>query len=148
YHFDKATVILSLDDNFLIDHAGSVRYSRDFINGRRVRTENRKMNALHVAESSPTLTGAMADYRSRVKPSEILNIARAIAAGVGVSNVQAGSAASNPFVQRVVKDLQGAGAGALVVAGDGQPAEVHAIAAAINSKLGSVGTTVDFIDPI
>ena len=34
YRFDQAKVIVSLDDNFLFDHPGSVRYARDFSNGR------------------------------------------------------------------------------------------------------------------
>src|SRR5438128_1474796 len=37
YHFDKAKVICSLDANFLLDDAGSVRYAMEFAEGRRVR---------------------------------------------------------------------------------------------------------------
>ena len=37
YQFDKAQCILSLDDNFLLHHPGSLRYAREFSNRRRVR---------------------------------------------------------------------------------------------------------------
>ena len=42
----------------------------------------------------------------------------------------------------LVSDLQAARGRSLVIAGDGQPASVHALAHAINSALGNVGTTV------
>src|SRR5205085_8714529 len=50
YRFDQAQVIVSLDDNFLFDHGGSLRYARQFIDGRRVRHDRREMNRLYVAE--------------------------------------------------------------------------------------------------
>src|SRR5437762_5101921 len=37
YDFSKAQSVLSLDSNFLIDEPGSLRYARQFINGRRLR---------------------------------------------------------------------------------------------------------------
>ena len=37
YDFSKAERILSLDCNFLHDEPGSIRYARQFIDGRRVR---------------------------------------------------------------------------------------------------------------
>ena len=64
---------------------GSVRYARDFANGRRVRKASAEMNRLYVAEPSPTPTGALADHRLPVRASRIEAMARAIAAGVGVA---------------------------------------------------------------
>src|SRR5205823_1912396 len=83
YQFDAAKVIVSLDDNFLADHPGSLAYARQFANGRRVRHDRLEMNRLYVAESAPSITGAMADARLRVLPSEIDEIARPLAAAVG-----------------------------------------------------------------
>ncbi len=54
-----------------------------------------------------------------------------------MSSATATSAAK--FLAAIVKDLKGAGAEALVVAGPRQPASVHAIAALINQSLGSDG---------
>ena len=98
YYFDKAKVIVSLDDNFLMDGPGSVRYARDFADGRRIRPSlgQRSMSRLYVAESTPSITGAVADVRVRsVKPSEIVNIARAIQAGNGTDD----------FTKALVADL-------------------------------------------
>src|SRR2546423_1591409 len=140
YHFDRAKVIVSLDCNFLMDLPGSVRYAKDFMNGRRVlpKQDKREMNRLYVAESSPTIAGAFADERVRVKPSEIVNIARTILAGNGTT----------PFLKAIADDLAKNRGASLVIAGDGQPPEVHAIAAAMNSKLRNIGKTVDYIDPV
>src|SRR5207237_2563873 len=58
YHFEKAEVILALGADFL----SQPRYARDFAKKRR---SNGSMNRLYVAESTPTLTGTMADHRIR-----------------------------------------------------------------------------------
>ena len=42
YHFDKADVVLSLDADFLACGPGSVRYTRDFADRRRVADEHRR----------------------------------------------------------------------------------------------------------
>lgn len=141
YKFDQAKVIVSLDDNFLSDHAGSIRYARDFASGRRVRSDRREMNRLYVAESTPTITGAMADSRVRVKPGRIEAIARDILGGIGGSS-------TDPFVAAVLKDLNAHRGASLVVVGENQPPAVHALGHAINAALGNIGKTVTFIEPI
>ena len=47
---------------------GSVRYARDFANGRRVRKAKAEMNRLYVAETAPSPTGSMADHRLPAAP--------------------------------------------------------------------------------
>ena len=63
YRFDRAQVVVSLDADVFGSGAGSVRYARDFANGRRVRKAKAEMNRLYVAESMTTPTGALADHR-------------------------------------------------------------------------------------
>ncbi len=140
YHFDKAKVVVSLDSNFLTDLPGSVRYARDFVEGRRVlpRQGKHEMNRLYVIESSPTIAGAYADEKLRVKPSEMISIARDLLAGNG----------SKPILKKIAEDLEKNHGASIVIAGDSQPPEVHAIAAALNDKLGNVGKTVEYIEPV
>jgi molybdopterin-containing oxidoreductase family iron-sulfur binding subunit len=140
WQFDKAKVIVSLDANFLIDDPGSVRYARQFIDGRRVRNDKREMNRLYVIESTPTLTGAMADHVRRVKPSQIETLAREL------YNAVAGSPSTNEFVASAAKDLLANRGAGLVVAGEFQPPIVHALCHLINAQLGNVGKTMYFID--
>jgi len=71
YHFDQASVILSLDSNFLLEPAGRLRYARDFMAQRRVRDGQKQMSRLYVVESTPTITGAIADNRLPLKAARI-----------------------------------------------------------------------------
>ncbi len=151
YHFDKAQVILSLDSDFLSAPAGGVRYTREFTDGRRVRNNQIAMNRLYAVESTPTITGAMADHRLPQRASQIESFARAVAAQLGVKvERSAGSAHSVPdnWLNALVKDLQQHRGSSLVVAGDQQPPAVHALANAMNDALGNTNQTVVYIPPV
>ena len=146
YHLDKADVVVSLDADFLGFGASMVRYTKDFAGRRRVTDDAKQMNRLYVIESSPTLTGAKAEHRLPIRSSDIEGFARALAAAVGAGS-QAGSAAGPneaKWVAAIAKDLQQHRGRSVVMAGEFQPAAVHALAHAINQGLGNVGTTVTY----
>src|SRR5690606_12239909 len=63
YRFDQAEVIVSFEADFLMTHPERLRYTRDFTDGRRVSAGRNRMNRLYVVESTPTITGSMADDR-------------------------------------------------------------------------------------
>jgi len=150
YHFDKADVVLSLDANFMAEGPGSIRYARDFISKRRLTGGSRDMNRFYCAESTLTITGAKADHRLPIKASQIESVAREVASQLGVSAGSPGalSAEARKFAAEVAKDLKAASGRGIVIAGEHQPAAVHAIAHAINSALGNAGSTVVYTDPI
>ncbi|MBC8161307.1 MAG: 4Fe-4S dicluster domain-containing protein, partial [Roseiflexaceae bacterium] len=52
------------------------------------------------------------------------------------------------YVTALAADLQANRGSSAVIAGEGQPAEVHALVHAINAALGNVGTTVRYIEPV
>src|SRR5713101_556042 len=79
YDFSKADRILSLGSDFLSAMPGSLRYARDHAAKRRINGEKSEMNRLYVIESTPTITGANADHRFSVSPSEVELIATALA---------------------------------------------------------------------
>ena len=84
YRFDKADVILALDADFLAQGPGHVRHAREFSNRRRVRAEadaagTPGMNRLYVVESTPSITGAVADHRWPLRSSDVARFARALA---------------------------------------------------------------------
>jgi molybdopterin-containing oxidoreductase family iron-sulfur binding subunit len=105
------------------------------------------MNRLYVVESTPTPTGAVADHRLPLRASEIEGLARAVAAGVGLA-AEGGSASHAEWVGPLVKDLLAHPGAALVLVGESQPPAVHALAHAINEKLGAFGRTVTFTAPV
>jgi MoCo/4Fe-4S cofactor protein with predicted Tat translocation signal len=150
YKFGNAAVVVSLDADFLSGEwfPGFLRYSRDFIRGRKLDNGD-QMNRLYVAESAPSTTGAKADHRLVLRPSEIESVARALAAKVGL-----GGAAGNlnpdqqKFVDAVAADLADHKGKCLVVPGEFQSPAVYALAQAMNGALGNVGQTVSYIDPV
>ncbi len=151
--WDKAKIVVALDHDFLGLDAPSPFFTRAFTKRRRVESEEdlEKMNRLYAVESQFSLTGANADHRLRMKGSDVrqfaADLANAVGAVSGLNVVGNGGADKRAkFLAAVVKDLKAAGAEALVVAGPRQPASVHALAAAINEKLGS--TCVTYTKPV
>ncbi len=145
YDFSKADVIVSLDADFLYaGFPGNTRYIRDF--AKRRDPDSGNMNRLYVIESTPSSTGAKADHRWPARASEILEIARMIGErrqGQG-GPVHSGSDFAVACFQELVTH-RGAG---VVIAGDHQPAEMHALAHRLNDQLGNVGKTVFYSDPV
>ena len=145
YAIEKADVILSLDADFLCTGASGIRHSRAFASRRRLEGDA-QLNRLYAVESDPTNTGSRADHRLPLKASEIENFARAVASRVGVAGVGDATVpqAAMRWIDPLVSDLQASRGGSLVIAGDGQPAIVHALAHAMNDALGNIGATVTY----
>ncbi len=149
YNFDQAQAIVSLDADFLGSaDANEVHNSRTFAQSRR--PESGQMSRLYVVESTHSTTGSAADHRLRMRASEISAFAAALAARLGVG---AGAGAPVNLVGKqqqhldaMVEDLRRAGGRGVVLAGQTQPPEIHALALAINSALGSIGTAVVLYD--
>lgn len=149
YDLKKADVVLSLDGDFLSEGPGAVRYSRDFAS-RRDGNDPGNMNRLYVIESTPSLTGAQADHLLNRRAGEIEELARKIAAGLGVS-VSAGAEGDEDtrrWVSAVVDDLSAHEGACLVVTGNHQPPAVHALVHAMNDALGNTGDTVTYTESI
>ena len=140
--FSKAKIIVALDSDFLYAHPHALRYARDFANARRVIEHNgARMNRFYAAEPTPTITGSNADHRIPVAARDILPLAQAIAARIGMG---AGPPASidDRWVAAVTQDLVANRGASVVIAGETQPPEVHALVAQINAALGNNGVTV------
>jgi len=144
YALDKATVILSLDADFLCSGPSGLRSARAFASRRRAESDRALANRLYAVECTPTNTGTKADHRLPLKPSEVEVFARAVAASLGVTvgGAAAVPAAAEAWIAPLVKDLQAHRGQSVVIAGDGQPPAVHALAHAMNEALGNVGATV------
>jgi Fe-S-cluster-containing dehydrogenase component len=148
YDLSKADVIVSLDADFLYGgFPGMTRYARDFANRRD--PDSGKMTRLYVIESTPSSTGAKADHRIGVKAAEVEAFARALSSSGATADFPAvGTGDAGEFVRAVVADLQNTRGASVVIPGDHQSPAVHALAHAINEKLGNVGKTVFYSDPV
>jgi molybdopterin-containing oxidoreductase family iron-sulfur binding subunit len=150
YSFDKAKIVLSLDSDFLLAHPGAVRYARDFVNGRRVRVKAGAtgMNRLYVLEGTPSITGAMADHRVRLRPSLLEGVVRDLLAHVTQVSTTTQPSSDITCFDILVRDLLANKGQSLIIVGESQPPVVHALAHALNDALGNVGKTVIYTDPI
>ncbi|MBL8114084.1 MAG: 4Fe-4S dicluster domain-containing protein, partial [Acidobacteria bacterium] len=149
YRFDKADVVVSLDADFLSCGGAHVRYARDFVAKRRLTGGSSDMNRLYVVEPTPSNTGVKADERLALRASAIPGVARALATGVGVQVPGADAKdAAGAWVLAAVADLKAHRGSSIVIAGDQQPPEVHALAHAMNAALGNVGKTVVYTEPV
>ena len=148
-HLDQADVIVSLDADFLAWGPGRLTDAREFAARRDALSGTAPtMNRLHVAEPAPTITGAMADHRLPSRASRVAILAKAMAEGVLDRKSSAGlDDRESAWVSRVVADLKAHKGRSLVIAGNPQPIEVHALAHAINAELGNLGKTFDVVAP-
>src|SRR5579872_1897309 len=142
YDFEKADVILSLDADFLYaGFPGFARYARDF--AKRRDPDSGNMSRLYVVENGISSTGAKADHRLPLRASEIHLFARR-----ALSSLAQSSESLDKFAAAVVSDLKKHGGSSVVIAGDHLPPTVHLAVHAINDKLGNVGKTVFYTEPV
>jgi molybdopterin-containing oxidoreductase family iron-sulfur binding subunit len=158
YLYDRANVILSLDSDFLQTESGSVRATKAFSNGRRLRRAGDKMSRLYVVEPARTTTGNMADNRLRLAAGDIERYLCVLAGELAKNGVNVDTGLQNAaakqggntngiplkWVGPVARDLSANRGRCVVVVGVRQPARVHALALAINTALGNTGATVMF----
>lgn len=151
---DQASVILVLDADPLLADPEMIRHVRGFAAGRRAlsTSSGQAMNRLYAVEGVYSLTGAMADHRLRLESRQIAPFLAALAARLAPpSTGAAGSFDKLPgvdprWIDAVAKDLLANRGRALIVAGERQPAAVHAAVCALNSYLGGTGKTVSYYE--
>ncbi len=159
YDYSKARVVLCLDSDFVSGDSDSLATSKGFADGRRLKTENDRMNRLYVVEGNFTLTGGMADHRLRLKRSQIgtflITLAQELkSSGLDldaldkIEKVSAPSEEKNwsTWLALLAADLMANKGNSLLVAGRYQPAAVHALVFAINDTLGNLGKTLSFAE--
>ncbi|HXR92214.1 MAG TPA: TAT-variant-translocated molybdopterin oxidoreductase [Steroidobacteraceae bacterium] len=148
-HFDRARVILSIDDDFLCDAAAGVRHARDFVAMRAPEKNGGQMSRLYVLESTPSITGAVADHRLPLESGRIEAFVRALARRLGViAGSGQDSLDQTAWLDAVAKDLQANHGRSLITVGPAQAPWVHAIGHAMNAALGNSGTVIEYSDPV
>lgn len=149
YQFDRAEVIVSFDADFLspVDR-NFVHNSRSYAASRALASPQDDMSRLYVIESSFSVTGGSADNRLRLRSSDIAEFAAAVAVHLNVDGVEGVGARfiDHEYAVQIANDLRRAGSSGVVLAGETQPAEVHALCAAINNSLNNIGNTVVLLE--
>jgi molybdopterin-containing oxidoreductase family iron-sulfur binding subunit len=158
YRFAQASVIVSLDNDFIGSEENAHLHIRGFAKGRRTAKPTDPMNRLYVVESLMTQTGANADHRLAVPPSAVAQAAGVLAekllgtpGGALIAAIKQAGPLGGPQAEWLAKcadDLlkpENKGK-SLVLAGHRQPLAVHLVAQAINAALGNIGATVVYHD--
>lgn len=152
YRFDRADVVLTLDADVLASGPMHIRYMREFAARRRVSADQHSMSRLYSVECTPSITGSSADHRLPSRSSQIGRMTTALARELQVPAAANGSPGLAPheekWISAVANDLRRHRGSSLVIVGESQPPFVHALAHAINEKLGNIGTTVEYIDAV
>ncbi len=148
YEVSKANVIVSLDSDFLASGPGHVAYAKQFARRRNLNGSNDTMNRLYVVEPTPSVTGSSSDHRLPLRSGDIELFARSLAAKLGVASAPAILGEAEKWAEAIANDLQKERGASIVIAGEYQPASVHALAHAINDALGNVGHTVYYTEPL
>ena len=146
YDLSQADVIVSLESDFLNSGPATLKYTRQFAAKRAVDGGQTPVR-LYAIESSPSVSGSLADHHFSVKSSAIPLIAYQLAKATGVA---APDVAGTPpgWLAAVADDLNKNKGRCVVIPGDYQPESVHLAAYAINAALGNVGTTVRLLESV
>ena len=157
YRFDKAKVIVSIDADFLGTWLMPTTYTRQFSSARK---DIQNMPKLVVFDSNYSLTGANADVRVRIKPSQqitaVMGLAYAVAQKTGgmkpalepFANAAAELKMQPELLAKLAEDLVANKGKSLVVAGGlptltAQARELQIAVNFLNSMLGNEGATIE-----
>ncbi len=149
YHFDKAKVIVSIACDFLGNWLNPVEFSREYAQNRKVSKASSEMNRHFQFESNLSLTGANADYRYMVKPSEfgkvLVALYNAVAEKLGSSKLTDAGIQDKTLwsaIDKVAKELVENKSRSLVVCGVNDE-NLQALTIGINQLLENYNNTID-----
>ena len=145
YDLSKADVIVSLESDFLNCGPAAMLYARQF-SAKKAIDGGQTPVRLYAIESSPSVSGSLADHHISVKSSSIPAIAYQLAKACGVSAPESGAPLG--WVAAIADDLKNSKGRCVVIAGDYQPESVHLAAHAINAALGNAGSTVKLLGAV
>ena len=137
YGFDKADLIVSFGADFLGTWLSSVEFANDYSRGRKVSKGNTKMSRHIQVESNLTISGASADKRYVVKPSEEASLLAELYSALS------GGSSSNAKVNAIAAELSANKGKSIVVCGSND-SKVQEVCNAINAALGNYGSTITF----
>ncbi|CAM3769386.1 TAT-variant-translocated molybdopterin oxidoreductase [Mucilaginibacter galii] len=151
YRFDRADLIVGFGCDFLGSWLSSAEYTRQYASKRNEEAIESKKMSRHVHfESGMSLTGSNADVRIPVKISQqglaLVNLYNEISGTTLPGSKKLGNNVADNAITLVAKELLAAKGRALVVCGSNDVA-TQVLVNAINSLLGSYGTTIDLDNP-
>ncbi|WP_026897079.1 TAT-variant-translocated molybdopterin oxidoreductase [Daejeonella oryzae] len=147
YNFDKADVIVSFDADFLGTWISPVEFNRQYASNRNNTSLQKGKMSRHIQfETGMSMTGTNADARIPLKPSEqgiaLMNLYAALGGNISGTKKLANNPNADKAILLAAKELSAAKGKAVVVCGSND-VSTQILVNAINSLLGSYGTTID-----
>jgi molybdopterin-containing oxidoreductase family iron-sulfur binding subunit len=147
---DAARVIVSFDEDVLGPGPHQVRNARAWSRARRAFQQGQGEARLLVAEPAPSLTGAMAADRLIASADEVELMLVALAArfGLGAPPAVQLTARQGQWLEAAAVALQSNPGAGLVLAGPFCDPAVQALALQLDARLGAIGKTLAFTEPV
>ena len=149
YDFSKANTIVSVGADFLGTWISPIEFTKQYSKTRKINEHHRKMSRHFQFEANLSLTGANADYRTPIKPSQagplVAALYNGIAAKAGQAKVSGGAAVDH--ANEAINELWANRGKSLVVSGSNDPA-VQVLVNGINAMLGNYGNTINANAPV
>lgn len=149
YDFSKAKTIVGIACDFLGTWLSPIEFANQYSKTRKVNRENLEMSKHYHFEANLSLTGANADERFMVKPSEfgkvIASLYNEVASATGNSKVSDGKIANtsaSKAIVKIAKELVSNKGKSIVVCGYNDEA-CQVLVNGINKMLDNYGKTVD-----
>ena len=150
YDFSKAKIVVGIACDFLGNWLTGEEFSKQYAKNRKVSKANPEMSQHFHFESNLSLTGANADYRYPVKPSELGRVTVAlfneVAAATSNSKVSGDTKIGNPAAEAAIKKVAAKlvehKGKSLVVSGVNDEG-IQTLVNGINKMLDNYGKTVD-----
>lgn len=149
YDFSKAKTIVGIACDFLGTWLNPIEFANQYSKTRKVSRENLEMSKHYHFEANLSLTGANADERFMVKPSDfgkvIASLYNEVAASTGNSKVSEGkisNSAASKAISKAAKELVDNKGKSIVVCGYNDEA-CQTLVNGINKMLGNYGKTID-----
>lgn len=144
YDFSKASIIVSFGADFLGTWLSPTEFTKQYAATRKIDEEHREMSRHYQFESNLSLTGANADYRTPLRPSQsglaVIQLYNLIAAKAGKSSID-GGLENVANLDKAAEDLW-ANRGKSVVVSRSNNKSVQTVINGINDMLGNYGSTI------
>lgn len=151
YNFDKASVVVSFGADFLGNWLAPIEFTKGYSKSRRLLKGTKQMARHYQFESNLSLSGANADYRSTLMPSQlgvaVLNLYNEVAKLTGGTALSSKTTDADKRIAQAAKDLVAAKGKSIVVSGVNDP-NVQCVVNCINATLENYGSTIDLDNPL
>ncbi|MFL9813290.1 TAT-variant-translocated molybdopterin oxidoreductase [Stutzerimonas sp. VN223-3] len=148
YRFENAEWVLSFEHDWLGAGPHELPHALGWSERKRRAARGEGEARLFVIEALSTVTGAKASERRRVEPTELRSYVQALAAALGEGSAPPLPGDAQRWIETLAEGLQARRGRCLITAGEFAPLDVQAAVHWLNQRLGNIGHTLEYTQPI